>query len=313
MQHLLNSSNFSSEYWIFFFVLVAIFSLLDAYLITGTKTTGSISSTVFWMTNAIITAFILQYLPMSQDHGIDFFIAYLIELSLSIDNIFVFMMIFERMQTTHSMQRRILHIGIASAIIMRLIMILFGLNIVQQFHWVFYIFGFLLILGAGKMLFTMKSCVHERVRRSWYSKFFSDDKTGVQLFFTKHSTGKIMPTVNLLTLILIEKADIVFAIDSIPAVMSITTDAFIIFSSNILAVAGLRSLFFVVSSFAQKFTYLRYGVVFILVFIGIKLALIPQAIIIPKEISCSVILIVITISVIASMCTTNRKSTADDT
>jgi tellurite resistance protein TerC len=282
-------------------------SIIDIYIILGSTKTitfkKSILSTVFWFMNAVVVFTILLFIPTkhSQMYHTDFFIAYLIELSLSIDNIFVFIMIFEKLKITTVMKRRILHIGIVSAIVMRLMIILFGLHIVNEFNWIFYIFGVILILGAGKMFISsITKTSAKKTTIHWYHKVFSKDNIGIQSFFISKS-NKMIPTVNLLALILIEKADIVFAIDSIPAVISITRDAFIIFASNILAIAGLRSLFFLVSDSEEKFVYLRYGIMFILTFIGIKLLLIPQEIFIPKEISFSVIFITISISIIVSI------------
>ena len=298
-EYLLRVSNFSIEYWGGFFAYVLFISLVDIYVILGpTKNITfrrSVFSTIFWFANAVIVTLMFLLVPETDSkshYSADFFIAYLIELSLSIDNVFVFIMIFDKLKIVGEMKRSILHIGIISAIIMRLIMILFGLHFVNKFQWLFYIFGSILIFGAIKMLIPKRQ--ENRIARN---RFFSTAKK--DRFFIKGKKG-IIPTVNLLALILIEKADIVFAIDSIPAVMSVTRDAFIIFTSNVLAIAGLRSLFFLISHTAEKFTYLKYGIVLILLFIGIKLLLIPQEIIVPKELSLAVVSMGIIIPIMLS-------------
>ncbi len=302
-----STSDFSTEYWVYFFVLLSALAFIDRYAISknSLKLKANLYSVIFWMISAIFCCLFLKFLSFQklvlQDHSTDFLTAYLIELSLSIDNIFVFIMIFERLKISEKKQHLILKIGIISAVVMRLLMILFAMQLIQKFTAIFYIFGLILIISAIHIIVS-SILVNYRYnleinKPPFYQKYFVKCKS--DKFFTKID-GKTMPTINLLALILIEKADILFAVDSIPAVLSVTKDSFIAFTSNILSIAFLRSLFFCVAHSVQHYTYLKHGIVLILGFIGIKLILLPQHILIPKTFSLSFILVVMIGSIIIS-------------
>ena len=305
---MLNSSEFSIIYWYSFLLLFIICFFINKYFIIRKAQTPKVNilSTIFWLICSVVYMLILKVLFYSnlsvQDHSNDFFTGYLIELSLSIDNVFVFIMLFSKLQISQQKQHIILEIGIISAIIMRFFMILFAIDLIRIFVEIFYVFGTILVITALSILFSKQKTNVQ----AFYSKYFI--RCAEDNFFIRQS-GKIRPTINLLALILIEKADLMFALDSIPAVLSITQDTFIVFTSNIVAIAGLRSLFFCLSHASQQFYYLKYGCVLILLFIGIKLILLPLNIHVPNIISLSFILIILLGSIIISKFYSNDKKT----
>jgi tellurite resistance protein TerC len=313
---MLSTSDFSLNYWLYFLILFGFLIVIDRYIISknSEKFSKNLYSTIFWFISAIGCCGLLRFLSVQdfiqKDHSLDFFTGYLIELSLSIDNVFVFIMIFDKLQISEHKKHIILRIGIISAVVLRLIMILFAIHLIQKMTSIFYIFGLILMISAIHMLVTsilVKFRYDKELSKPpFYQKYFV--KCESDAFFTRVQ-GKIKPTINLLALILVEKSDILFAVDSIPAVISVTKDSFIIFASNIMAIAGLRALFFCVSHGAQQFQYLKHGIVLILFFIGIKLILIPQHIMIPKEFSLGFILSVIIGSMLISKGKNDKKVT----
>ena len=293
---MLEGSEFAISYWLGFILFFIILILIDRFLISKNSTAliDSIYGVGFWFVFSIVFMMFLMMDHKLSDHSINFLAAYIIEITLSIDNVFVFIIIFEKLKITVHKQHIILRIGIISAVIMRLLMILFAIELIDQFQWIFYVFGSILIISALHML--KKKPITEKI--SSCQKYFVKCKQ--DKFFTKQK-GKLVPTINLLALLLVEKADILFAVDSIPAIITVTQDTFIIFTSNVMAIACLRTLFFCLSHSANHFYYLKDGIVIILLFIGIKLILIPLGVHIQKEISLSFILLVITIAIIASI------------
>lgn len=294
---MLDGSDFALPYWIGFLLFFTTLSLIDRFLVSRNSNSliHNIYSTGFWFLSAVVFMMFLIFISdkFSHNHSLDFFAGYIIELTLSIDNVFVFIIIFNKLKITTHKQHIILRIGIISAVIMRLIMILFAVELIEQATWIFYIFGLILILSALHML--VKKSDPDAIPA--YQQYFVECKQ--DRFFTRQK-GKLVPTINLLALLMIEKADILFAVDSIPAVITVTQDTFIIFTSNIMAIAGLRALFFCLSHSANTYYYLKHAIVVILLFIGVKLILIPQGIHVPKEISLGMIFIIITIGVVAS-------------
>jgi tellurite resistance protein TerC len=236
----------------------------------------------FWIGIAMLfNLAIYLFLPVfvkGADRGqkaLEFFGGYVIELSLSLDNLFVFLVIFSSFNVPSRYQRRVLNYGIAGAVVLRLSFILLGSALVSRFEWLLYAFGALLILsGAGMLLRGEKEKDYKQ------SKVLSHiDKvipfTGTlegERFFVKRS-GRSYATLLLAILVIIETSDIIFAVDSIPAIFSITLDPFIVFTSNIFAILGLRSLYFVLERLSQMFRYMKVGVALILLFTGLKLIL----------------------------------------
>jgi len=205
----------------------------------------------------------------------EFFTGYLIELSLSVDNLFVFLLIFNYFKVPKKYQHRALFWGIFMALVMRMAMIFAGAQLVESFHWLLYLFGAFLLYTGFKMFFEddddfnpeESAIVRFTTRFIRISKHYEGES-----FFVKVD-GKTTGTLLLLVLIVINVADLVFAVDSIPAIFGITTDRFIVYTSNIFAILGLRTFYFLLVDMAEKFHYLKYGLAFVLSFIGLKMLL----------------------------------------
>jgi tellurite resistance protein TerC len=243
------------------------------------------------------------------DHGLDFFTAYLIEYSLSVDNIFVFVLIFSSFGVPPKSQHRVLVWGILGALIMRGITIWLGVTLVSRFHWVLYIFGVFLLITAVRMFFAKDKKVDYTntwlMRLSRRSVHVANDFRGEH--FTARVDGHFMITPLALVLILIDVMDLVFAVDSIPAVFAITRDAFIVYTSNICAILGLRSLYFLLANLVDRFIYLKTGLAIILGFVGIKM-IVADYFPIPTWASLGVIIVVLAITIVVSMIATQSRS-----
>jgi tellurite resistance protein TerC len=228
--------------------------------------------TVFWI--AISLLFNLGiYFYMGSGYALEFLTGYLIEKSLSIDNIFVFILIFTYFKIQPRYQHKILFWGILGAIIMRAIFIFAGVAIIQRLHWSIYILGAFLVFIGIKMAFEKEKEIHpdENPVLKLFKKFFpiAQNYDGDKFFIKK--AAKFVATPLFVVLIVIETTDIVFAVDSIPAILSITVHPFIVFTSNIFAILGLRALYFAISGVMKLFEYLHYGLSLILVFVGVKM------------------------------------------
>lgn len=238
--------------------------------------------------------------------SIKYLTGYLVEFALSIDNIFVIALLFGKFSVPNQFQHKVLFWGILGAIVFRLAMILFGVALITKFHWTIYLFGGFLIFSGIKMLFEKEEIEQTESKiESLFNKVFKvkkDVKSG--LFFIVEN-GKKYVTSLFLVLILIEFTDLIFALDSIPAIISITPDPFIVFTSNIMAILGLRSLFFFLSSMLDKFSYLKYSLVVILVFIGIKMIL-SHFLEIPEWISLAVVVLALNGGILFSL--TSKKN-----
>lgn len=244
-----------------------------------------------------------------REAAIQFFTGYLVEKSLSIDNVFVIAMIFAHFQVPLEQQHRVLFWGILGAVVLRGIMIFGGLAIIERFDWVVYLFGALLLFSAASMLamhhdnpapdknFTIK------IVRRFYP--VTPDFHGGQFFV--NINGVKMATPLLLALVLIETSDVTFAIDSIPAIFAISRDPFIVFTSNIFAVLGLRALYFVLAGLMEKFRYLRMSLIFLLAYIGVKMLLIHHYPI-PNLVSLAVIGGILSVGILASMLAANDSA-----
>ncbi|MGI8470080.1 MAG: TerC/Alx family metal homeostasis membrane protein [Pyrinomonadaceae bacterium] len=253
---------------------------------------------IYWMINSHLANHELA-LAKSKE----FFTGYLIELSLSVDNLFVFLLIFNYFKVPKKFQHRVLFWGIFMALVLRMVMIFAGAELVEKFDWILYLFGAFLIYTGFKMFFESDENFNpeESVIIRWTTKFIPISKTyDEEKFFTylesidarvtevnlRSAAGKIsadeftvekktrrVGTLLLLVLIVINVVDLVFAVDSIPAIFGITTDRFIVYTSNIFAILGLRTFFFLLVDMAEKFHFLKYGLAFVLSFIGVKMLL----------------------------------------
>ena len=205
----------------------------------------------------------------------EFFTGYLIELSLSVDNLFVFLLIFNYFKVPKKFQHRVLFWGIFMALVLRMVMIFAGAELVEKFHWILYVFGAFLVYTGFKMLFDDDDDFNpeESLIVRLTTRFIPITKSfdGEKFFIIRE--GKRVGTLLLLVLIVINVADLVFAVDSIPAIFGITTDRFIVYTSNIFAILGLRTFFFLLLDMAEKFHYLKFGLAFVLSFIGVKMLL----------------------------------------
>ena len=227
---------------------------------------------------------------------------YLIELSLSIDNVFVIAVIFSSFAIPDKYQHRVLFWGILGAIVFRALMILFGVTLINKFDWIIYVFGAFLLYTAFKMLTSSDSDFNPKksVAYKWLRKFFPiTQKIEGEKFFIRRM-GIRAATPLFIALIIIELTDILFALDSIPAILAITADPFIVFTSNILAILGLRSMYFLISRMLQKFRYINYSLVVILTFVGIKM-LLSHHIEIPEWLSLGIIFLSLAGGIVASL------------
>ncbi len=229
----------------------------------------------FWISLAI--AFnVVVYFWLGPKAAAEFLTGYLIEESLSVDNLFVFLLIFGYFRVPKEFQHKVLFWGIVGAIVMRMTFILAGIALVNRFRWMFLVLGAILIISGVKMFFKKDEEVHPeknpvlRLARALLPITRDYDEQGR---FTLHVDGKRMFTPLLVVLLVVETTDIVFAMDSIPAILGITQHAFIVYSSNIFAILGLRAIFFALAGVMQLFHYLHYGLSAILVFVGVKMLL----------------------------------------
>ena len=239
--------------------------------------------------------------------ALEFLTGYLIEKSLSMDNVFVFLLIFTAFQVPAEYQRRVLMYGVLGAIVMRTIMILAGAWVVREYSWVLYIFGAFLVVTGMRMLVMAEKTPdleknpvlkfarrHLRITDEYHGEKFTVMKDGVRWF-----------TPMFLVLILIEVTDLVFAVDSIPAIFAITTDPFIVFTSNIFAIMGLRALYFLLADVADRFHLLKYGLAMVLTFIGTKMLIAPWYHVLVQA-SLAIVAVLIGASVVASLIATRK-------
>ena len=308
--------------WAAFIAFVLVMLVLDLFVFGGNKAhkvsvkEAALWSLAWFSLALIFNAGLWWYLngtvgaEIADRKALEFFTGYLIEKSLSVDNVFVFLLIFTAFHVAPEFQRRVLIYGVLGAIVMRAIMILAGAWVVQEFSWVLYIFGVFLVITGMRMLVMAekkpdleKNPVlkfarrHLRITPDYHGEKFSVMKDGVRYF-----------TPLILVLIMIEVSDLVFAVDSIPAIFAITTDPFIVFTSNIFAIMGLRALYFLLADVADRFHLLKYGLAMVLTFIGTKMLIAPWYHV-PVAASLAIVAVLIGTSVIASLIATRKVTT----
>ena len=297
--------------WIGFIVLVLIFLIVDLGLFHKKNKPVTVKEAITWTfvwigLSLLFNLFI--FLEFGSEPALKFLTGYLLEKSLSLDNIFVIFLIFASFKIEQKYQHKILFWGIIGALFMRGILIGLGSALVTKFNWIFYIFGIFLIYSGISMVFKKDEDYdpHETWVVRFLNKVFPVSRNHMNgKFFTKEN-GKIALTIIFVTLIVIEFTDVVFAFDSIPAIFGITTDPFIVFTSNIFAILGLRSLYFVIAKIHDMFVYLNYGLAAILVFIGIKM-IVAEFFEIPLLLSLGIVFFLLFVSIIASI-TFGRKA-----
>jgi tellurite resistance protein TerC len=300
--------------WVFFVASVIVALFIDFVVLKkqGAHSVG-VKEALNWSIVWVLLSFAfngLFWFAVYQDHGtalaneksMEFLTGYLIEKSLAVDNIFVFLMIFTYFAVPAEFQKRVLMIGIIGAIVLRTVMILVGAWLIQQFHWILYVFGAFLILTGIKMWWAsgeepdLEANPALKLLRKVMpvSKNFDGEK-----FFTVEN-GKKIATPLLLVIALVAITDVIFAVDSIPAIFAITMDPFIVLTSNIFAILGLRAMYFLLAAVAAKFHLLSYGLAIILVFIGTKMVLI-DIYKIPVAVSLGVVVSILAITMIWSV------------
>jgi tellurite resistance protein TerC len=263
--------------WIAFTAFVLMMLILDLCVFHRhahrVKMREALAWVAVWVTLALLfNAGVYSFL--GGDAALQFLAGYLLEYSLSVDNMFVFLLIFAYFRVPQAYQHRVLFWGILGAIVMRAIFIAAGVALMQAFHWIIYVFGALLVVSGIKMALQEHKEIHpERnlVLRIFRRLFPVTEEFSDRFFVRKN--GRLLATPLLLVLLLVETTDLIFAVDSIPAILAITQDPFIVYTSNVFAILGLRALYFALAGLMLVFRYLNYGLSAILVFVGAKMLL----------------------------------------
>lgn len=291
--------------WFAFWLVVSAALFVD--LIILNKHNGDVSMkeaakiVILWVSLALAFG-VAVYFAFGREKALEYVTVYVVEYSLSIDNMFVFLIIFAYFAIPKKYQPKVLIYGILGAVILRFLFIFIGVQLISSFTWIIYVFGAILIYTALKMIFIKKGEVSPekniayRIIRKLFP-FKQDSQTGK--FFIKEN-GVLYATPMLAAVAVVEMSDIIFAIDSIPAALSISKDTFIVYTSNIFAIIGLRSLYFLLSNLAAKFKFLKYGVAVILLFVGVKMTC-SHFFHIPIAVSLGVIVSVLLISAAVSV------------
>jgi tellurite resistance protein TerC len=242
--------------------------------------------------------------------ALEFLTGYLIEKALSVDNIFVFVLIFSYFHVPEIYQHRVLFWGILGALLMRGAMILAGAALIEAFHWIIYVFGAFLIFTGVRLAFQRDESLRPEdnplVRLFRRLMPVTQGYTGAKFFVRR--AGRLMATPLLLVLLVVESTDLVFALDSIPAIFAVTDDPFIVYTSNVFAILGLRSLYFLLAGVIDKFHYLKLGLSAVLAFVGLKMLLSDTALKLPIAAALGVIALILTVAIIASLLRARRKA-----
>ena len=293
--------------WIGFLLFIAVMMAIDLGLFNRRVHVITMKEALTWFGIWIGLALLFNiglvfFHERGIEAGLEFLTGFLVEKSLSIDNVFVFILIFNYFQVPQVYQHRVLSLGIIGAIVLRLIFILGGLALLERFHWVLYLFGLFLLFTGAMMIFGKES--EYDLKKNWAIRSFrkwvrvTDSFEGSRFWIRKE--GKLWATPLLLTILAIESSDIIFAADSIPAIFAITTDPFIVFSSNLFAMLGLRALYFAVQDFMKMFHYLHHGFAMIVMILGVKM-LASDFYKLPISISLVSIVFILMVCVIASI------------
>lgn len=295
--------------WAIFFVILVIMFALDLGIFNkGPKHIGvkkALKMTIGWITLALLFG-VFIFFEMGSDAATEYYAAYAIEKMMSVDNLFVFIIIFAYFNVPDEYQHKALVYGIVGALVFRAIFILLGAELLNTFQWMVYVFGIILIITAIKTASEKKEKKKDSKLAEILSKHFnvSPDFDSDKLITRRNGARMITPL--LLCIVVIELTDIMFAFDSIPAALAITTDIFIIYTSNIFAVLGLRSLYFAIKGSMEHLEYMKYGLGAILAFVGLKM-LLSDFIEIEVLVSLAVILSILAITVVASLYMRKKK------
>jgi len=292
--------------WAVFFGVIVVMLILDLGVFQKKSHKLEMKEALIWsgvwITLSVLFGFYINIMEGSHQ-TLNYFTGYLLEKSLSVDNIFVFILIFSYFKVSDKYQHKILFWGIIGALIMRAIFIVAGITLMKTFHITIYIFGALLIYTAIKMIVDKDKEIHpdkNPVIKFFRKHFRVSGHRDDGKFFVRNNLGKILATPMFIVLLVIETTDVLFAVDSIPAILAITNDTFIVFTSNIFAILGLRALYFAVNGIMQLFRYLNYGLSVLLCFIGVKM-IISDFYEIPIHIALLVIAGILLVSILASV------------
>jgi len=292
--------------WVGFNLFILFLLTIDLKMINRKPHEISIKESLMWSTVWIAISLLFNigvYFWFGRESALQFFTGYLIEKTLSIDNLFVFLILFSYFKVPAIYQHKVLYWGILGALLMRGALILLGAALITQFHWILYILGLFLVITGIKMAFQKeKKEVHPERNMivRFFKKFFSVTPGYHEEKFFVKSAGKRYGTLLFIVLIVIETTDLLFAFDSIPAIFAITQDSFIVYTSNVFAILGLRSLYFALAGIMDLFYYLRQGLSVVLTFIGLKMLLMGY-INIPIGLALGVVVTVLLIAVVASV------------
>jgi tellurite resistance protein TerC len=297
-------------FWILFNAMVLIMLALDLGVFHNKIHVVSVKEALVWSGIWIFLALCFNgfiYYMFGETKALEFFTGYVIEKALSVDNIFVFVLIFSYFHIPAIYQHKVLFWGIVGALIMRVIFIFAGVALLEKFHWTIYIFGGILIFTGIKMLFNKDKKIEPD--KNPVIKLFkriiptTNELHGDKFFIKQNKKNYATPL--FVVLIMIEITDLIFAVDSIPAILAVTQDHFIVYTSNVFAILGLRSLYFALANIIERFKYLAVGLAIILVFVGLKMVIIDFYKI-PIHFSLLIIVLILSVSVFFSLIMTKK-------
>jgi tellurite resistance protein TerC len=291
--------------WVAFNIFVIFLLMLDLGVFHRKDHAISVKESLVWSVIWIVVALIFNvgvYFWFGAGKAMEFLTCYIVERSLSVDNIFVFILIFSYFRVAAEYQYKILFWGILGALVMRATFIIAGVALIHQFHWLIYVFGALLVFIGAKLAFEKEKEIHPEQNPvlNLLKKFLPITHEHENGKFILKKEAKYFATPLLLVLVVIETTDIVFAVDSIPAALAISLDSFIVYSSNVFAILGLRALYFALAGCMQMFKYLNYGLAIVLSFVGAKM-LLTDFFPIPITVSLLIIAGILTVAVVASV------------
>lgn len=300
------------HFWIYFTIFILAMLAIDLGIFHRKSRPVSFKESILWafvwfglsmLFNAIVYAW------KGPDKSFEFLTGYVIELSLSVDNLFLFILIFKYFRVPQEYQHRVLFWGILGALVMRILFILAGIALINQFHWIIYVFGAFIIYTGFRMFFQNDQEVQPEKNWviQWIKKVLPVTKHFHKDRFFIHRNGILAATPLFIVLVFVEITDLIFAVDSIPAILAITTDPFIVFTSNVFAILGLRSLYFALAGMMGLFHYLHYGLAAILLFIGTKMVL-TDIIKLPIQWALIIVLTILIGSIMASLIWKQHKT-----
>lgn len=297
--------------WISFNIFILLMLVLDLGIFHRKSKEISVKHALTLTGIWVLLAFLFNvfvYFHLGEEKAYEFFTGYLIEKSLSVDNIFVIILIFSYFNVPKEYQHKVLFWGILGALVMRVFFILVGVELIHEFHWLVYLFGAFLIYTGFQFFFQSEFKIDLEKNRivKVARKAFRFTPDFVEDNFFVRKAGVLWATPLLIVVMVIEATDLVFAVDSIPAILAISDDAFIVYTSNVFAILGLRSLYFALAGIEKYFIYLKYGLAIILIFVGLKMC-IADFYKVPIEISLAFIISTLSVVVLASLAMQNAE------